>query len=223
MNSLLEKEIKKWKRSGSRPQEGLDWSNSKANWIRDFPEYSSFIKSLPQVIDRDYLRSVCSSIEITTLHKFLVVMIWGYSNLGYGTYRVSRIMSQANFDWIIDNVTDLANSGNPKVAYDFLMRHRINGLGPSYSSKFISFNTPRDISAPILDSLIMRWIGDYALEDYDGLSIRKMNWNLKTYSHYCDWVRVYAEKFEIFPDEVELVLFRIAEQEYSSSSNWVTK
>lgn len=223
MNSFLVKEIKKWKGSGSRPQDGLDWSNSAVNWIRDFPDHASFIESLPQVIDRNYLRGTCGSTEIANAHKFLAVMIWGYSNLGYGTYRVSRIMSQANFDWILDNVTDLANSGNPKGAYDFLMRNRINGFGPSYSSKFISFNTPRDISAPILDSLILRWIGDYALEEYDGFSVKKMNWNLRTYSHYCDWVGVYAEKCEVFPDEVELVLFRIAEQEYSSSSNWATK
>ena len=71
------------------------------------------------------------------------------------------------------------------------------------------------MSAPILDSLILLWIQKNASDDFDGYSIRKMNWNLRTYSHYCDWIETHALIENCFPDEVELILFKMAEFEFS--------
>jgi len=46
---------------------------------------------------------------------------------------------------------------------------------------------------------------------------------LKTYSFYWEWIKKHSIHFNCFPDEVELVLFRDAEKEFSKASSWAGK
>jgi hypothetical protein len=220
MNPHLEKYIRDWIRQGSRAQEALEWVSSKDNWLEKFPEHEAFINGLPSLIDRKFLRELCADERIDHLERFLGVMIWGYGILGYGSYRVSKMIHFSDTRKILRTATNFAQDGRPKDAYFHLMKNRIPILGPSYSSKYISFCTPRKYSAPILDSLILEWIQKYAPNDFTGFNLNKMNWNHNLYSHFCDWVEDHASEFSIFPDDVELVLFREAENEFASQSIW---
>lgn len=223
MNRHLVKLIQSWKLSGSLEQEGFDWSSGKDNWINAFPNESKFIASLPDEIDRITVRKICNSKKYSVLQKFLAVMVWGYGDRGYGPYRVTQMLNQPHAESVLAQVYEFSQSGNPLEAYDFLRKNRIRILGPSYGSKFITFCTPREVGAPIYDSLISFWVKAFAEEEFSGVPTSSENWNLKTYTRYWNWIKQHSDELDCFPDEVELVLFRDAEKKFSKGSNWSGK
>jgi hypothetical protein len=223
LNKQLVKLVKNWKESGSPEQEGFNWTSSRGNWIRAFPNEAKFISVLPNEIDRGAVRKICNSKRYSVREKFLAVMVWGYGDRGYGPYRVTQMLSQEHSDAILRKAYEISQSGDPKSAYDFLRINRIRILGPSYSSKFISFCTPREIGAPIYDSLIALWVGEFAKQDFLGIRTSSETWSLKTYSKYWDWVNEHSDGLNCYPDEIELVIFRDAESKFSKSSSWAAK
>ena len=223
MNKKLVSLVSAWRNSGSSQQEGFDWTSRKQAWLKTFPENSDFISQLPTEIDRDCVRQICQSQKSETQEKFLAVMIWGYGDLGYGTYRVTNMLNQNNSIQYLEQTIELCRGGDPKAAYNFLRTNRIRGLGPSYSSKLISFCTPRDIGAPIFDSFIALWVEEFAKKEFLGIPTSSEVWNLKTYTTYWDWVKEHSEKLDCYPDEIELVLFRDAERVFGRDSGWSGK
>jgi hypothetical protein len=223
LNSDLSKSIKLWKKTGARDQDPVNWTSTTNNWVEGFPKHSRFLKNLPSDIDRNVVREVCSSESTTVLEKFLATMVWGYSDRGYGAYRVSKMLIQEDTEDILSNVLALTQNSKPIEAYEYLKINRVHNLGPSYGTKFITFNTPRETSAPILDSLILLWLKEFAAEEFQGVNLNTMSWNVKTYSAYANWVANHAESNDCFPDEVELVLFRMAEERFAKASGWAGK
>lgn len=223
MNNHLMKLIESWQSIGSPEQEGFYWINRKHNWVEAFPDESKFIDSLPGEIDRGTVRTICHSKRHSVRQKFLAVMVWGYGDRGYGPYRVTQMLNQPHAETVLAQVYGLSHSGHPLDAYDFLTKNRIRILGPSYGSKFITFCTPREIGAPIYDSLISMWVKVFAQKEFSEVSTSSENWNLKTYTRYWHWVKEHSDEFKCFPDEVELVLFRDAEKKFSKASNWKDK
>jgi hypothetical protein len=223
VNKRLVTLVQKWQATGSPRQEGFDWTSSKQNWLKAFPTDKKFIMALPSEIDRVAVRRICEARKYSVREKFLSVMIWGYGDRGYGPYRVTKMLNQENAEEILTQVFKTCQKGDPKLAYDFLRRNRIQILGPSYGSKFIMFCTPRDIGAPIYDSLIATWIREYAKKDFLEVSTSSENWNSKTYSKYWDWVKKHSIELECYPDDIELVLFRDAESRYARQSSWKGK
>jgi hypothetical protein len=130
---------------------------------------------------------------------------------------VTKILAQANAEAVLTQVCKLAQQGKPLEAYLHLSQNRLKQLGPSYGSKFLSFCAPREIGAPIYDSLVARWVRDYAAVDFADVSTNSSYWSLKTYTRYFDWVTEHARELDCYPDEIEHVLFQAAEQEYSGS------
>jgi len=207
--------VKAWQSQGSAQQRGFDWSASQENWKKSFPLEASFISKLKSEIDRAEVNRVVASTKFGIREKFLAVMIWGYGNRGYGPYRVTKILSQSNSEAVLTQVYKLAQQGKPLEAYLYLSQNRLKQLGPSYGSKFLSFCTPREIGAPIYDSLVARWVSDYAADDFADVSTNSANWSLKTYTRYLEWITEHAKVLDSYSDEIEHVLFQAAEQEYS--------
>ena len=223
MNKRLTELIGIWATNGSSKQESFYWAKGRDNWSNAFPEESKFIFGLPDEIDRDYVRRVCDSKKYTIRQKFLAVMVWGYGDRGYGPYRVSQMLGQEQAETVLSETFEICRSGDPKGAYDFLSKNRIRTLGPSFGSKFITFSTPREIGAPIYDSYIAMWVKKYAASEFAEVPTSSENWNLNTYSFYWDWIKLHSIHFDCLPDEVELVLFRDAEKEFSKASSWAGK
>jgi hypothetical protein len=223
LNKQLLLSIQNWKSDGSRAQEGVDWTSTERNWTEGFPAHKAFLIKLPKIIDRDIVREICNSNSNSVIEKFLAAMVWGYSDRGYGAFRVSTMLDVEHAERTLLQVSKLANESSPKEAYAFLKENRIYNLGPSYGTKFIAFNTPRMVSAPILDSLIVLWLKEFAKDDFAGVGLSSTSWNFKTYSAYCDWVGLHAEAAACFPDEVELILFRMAEKRFAKASGWSGK
>lgn len=223
LNLHVVKLVQDWKKKGSIQQEGFNWTSSQSNWEKAFPTNRKFIAQLPSEIDRAAVRAVCESSKYSIREKFLSVMIWGYGDRGYGPYRVTQMLNQSNAEEILSEVFDICQSGDPKQAYEYLKNNRIRILGPSYSSKLITFCTPRSVGAPIYDSFIALWVDAFAAVDFEGIPTSSEVWNVKTYSHYWDWVKVHSEALECFADDIELVLFRDAESKFAKSSLWSEK
>lgn len=223
MNERLVSLVTTWKENGSPKQEGFDWVSSKNNWLKAFPADAEFISGLPLKIDRAAVREICQTSKFSIREKFLAVMIWGYGDRGYGPYRVTQMLSQSHAEDVLEEVYEICLAGDPKEAYKFLSEHRIRILGPSYSSKFITFCTPREIGAPIYDSYIALWVNAFASQDFVGLSTSPEIWSPRRYAHYLDWVKKHAEELDSFPDDIELVLFRDAESKFAAGSNWISK
>ena len=179
MNKRLVMLVNEWQASGSPRQEGFDWTSNKHNWVKAFPNDKRFILSLPSEIDRDAVREICESRNHSIREKFLSIMIWGYGDRGYGPYRVTQMMNQEHALSVLTDVYELCQSGDAKGAYDFLSRNRIRILGPSYGSKFITFCTPREIGAPIYDSLIAIWVREFAEKEFLGVTTSSESKELK--------------------------------------------
>lgn len=223
MNLKVKELVTDWKDDGSPAQEAFDWSASREKWVRAFTHHSDFINSIPGEIDRSQVRAFCNSSKYSIIEKFLSVMIWGYGDRGYGPYRVTQMLSQPHAESTLSKVLELAESGKPIEAYEFLKANRIRILGPSYGSKFITFCTPRDVGAPIYDSYIALWVSKFAASEFSDVPITAENWNVKTYSRYWSWVKSHSESLDCYPDEIELILFRDAERQFSKNSPWIGK
>lgn len=218
MNQSLIVEIRSWKKKGSVPQSGSDWRKFENNWLNGFPNHADHILNLPDLLNRDNLRELCSLSDCDFELKFLSVMIWGYGHLGYGAHRVKKMFNCEDFEKSLASGSARAVEGQPELAYRNFMENRISGLGPSYASKYISFLTPRSVSAPIFDSLILRWIRKHAASDFVGFKINKVDWDVDTYSRYCEWINTYAVSEGCFPDEIELCIFNMAEREFLTNN-----
>lgn len=219
-NLRLKALVVDWRLADSIPQEAFDWSRSRSNWQRDIPGCSKFISNLPNELDRSYLRNLIPNLNVSLMEKFLAVMIWGYGDLGYGSYRVNKMFNSLGVNEKISQVFDMCQKGKPLEAYEFLSKNRITQLGPAFGTKLISFFTPREIVAPIYDSFIWKWMNQYANEVFNGASSSSEVWNLKTYSHYLNWMSLHAAKYDCYGDDLELVIFRDALARFSTSSAW---
>jgi hypothetical protein len=223
LNPKLISLVSNWQDAGSPVQEKFNWSARKPVWESTFPNHEEFIEGLPSAIGRGDVRLVCESTQNSIIEKFLTVMIWGYGDRGYGPFRVSKMLGQEGTIHVLTQAHEFCQNGNPKAAYKFLALNRIYMLGPSYGSKFITFCVPRDVGAPIYDSLISMWISEFASKEFQNVGTSSERWNLSTYSRYWDWVKIHSEYLGCFPDEIEFVLFRDAELRFSKASNWAGK
>ena len=215
----ISKLISQWQKSGSAPQEAFDWSNSRDNWTKDLPQMRKFVESLPKSLDRTFLREVAQNQDFTPIEKFTATMIWGYGDVGYGSYRVKKMFNSLDFVRKIENSYSMCHSNEPLTAYSYLSKNRIEQLGPSFGTKWISFVTPPHSPAPIYDSLIGNWFSTFAAADFQGVSLNPEVWSLKTYSSYFLWMNKVANKHSIKCDDLELVIFQEASNLFSKKAN----
>lgn len=219
-NSRLKALVAAWKSSESIPQEAFDWTRSRANWQRDIPQHSDFIAHLPNEIDRSFLRSLINQDNFSIMEKFLTVMIWGYGDLGYGSFRVNKMFSSLGAEEKISLVYDFCQNRQPLSAYDYLAKNRVTQLGPAFGTKLISFFTPREVAAPIYDSFIWKWMSRYANDAFENGSCSSEVWNLKIYTTYLNWMSFHASRLNCYSDDLELVIFRDSLDQFSSTSSW---
>ena len=213
-NSELARLIREWGSAGRPLQQASTWANSRSRWISAFPAYSKFLSGLPGELGREDLHEIMAS-ETSTVNKFLAVMIWGYGDIGYGPYRVNQMLTTDGYHETQINSFLLSNKGEFLVAYQYLATNRIDQLGPSFGTKWISFCSSRENPAPIYDSYIALWVSRYAAKDFKGVSTNSENWNLKTYRTYCNWMKELENIYALPADMLEFIIFEEAFREYS--------
>ncbi len=219
-NRRLASKVSEWLDSGRPAQEAFDWTKSRSNWCRDLPLESVFIESLPGALSRKDVRKISESKKTLITEKFAAAMIWGYGDLGYGSFRVKKMFSTPGFQEKINESYNLAESGQVLEAYEYLSKNRIQQLGPAFGTKWLSFVSPKIQPAPIYDSFIAMWVEKYAKKEFAKVSTSSEVWSKKTYSTYFDWMLSNSMEFGVKPDDLELVIFQDATLEFATKSKW---
>ena len=220
-NRRLASIVEEWIQQGRPPQEAFNWKKSRKNWIRDIPTERSFIENLSVELSRGYLRAIHDLKKSKTSEIFVASMIWGYGDLGYGSYRVKKMFSTPGFQEKIDKSYELASTGRVLEAYEFLSKNRIRQLGPAFGTKWLSFASPSEEPAPIYDSFIALWVDKFAKQDFAGVTTSSVVWNKRTYGAYFEWIQKNSVAFRVKPDDLELVIFKDATMEFSARSKWI--
>ena len=176
---------------------------------------------LPDRLTRPVVRDACrraAENPTEARRAFLAVMAWGYGWVGYGPFRVRRLLDAAS-----DAGTELQAAASalreagPVTAYARLGNHgvaRLAGLGPALGTKFLYFcSPPSDQPALILDRLMSRW-----LRENVGLAVNEIRWSVPTYRRYLTSMYSWADELAVASDELEMCIF--SEQPGLTGSQW---
>lgn len=161
-------------------------------------------------------RAVASAAEAE--QAFLAVMAWGYGRVGYGPYRVQRLL-----DGTPDAGTQLQAAARalagqgPVAAYARLGDHgvaRLAGLGPAFGTKFLYFcSPPGSPPALILDRLVAQW-----LRGHTGLLLNEVRWSTATYAPYLGSMHEWPDELAVAAGELEACVF--SEQAGLAGNQW---
>jgi hypothetical protein len=139
--------------------------------------------------------------------SFLAVMAWGYGRVGYGPFRVRRVLDAAlNTGVQLQAAAHAAVGGRPVEAYACLADRgaaRLPYLGPAFGTKFLYFcsSTGRR-PALILDRLVARW-----LRENLGLAFNEVRWSVSTYARYLETMVGWADELALAADQLEACIF----------------
>jgi hypothetical protein len=133
-----------WRTAGSPSQPGIPWPRQ--HWIDAFPTHAAMFAGLPDRLDRRAIRQACVHAAVSpgdAERSFLAVMAWGYGRVGYGPFRVRRVLDAApNGGAQLQAAASAAGEGRPVQAYASLGDHgtpRLPHLGPAFGTKFLYF------------------------------------------------------------------------------------
>ncbi len=210
-----------WSKGGRLKQPHATWAPRRESWIKEFPDQKLFIEKLPLELDREALRNVANLEELSFESKFIATMIWGYGDRGYGPYRVSRILGQSSALHVIEEVYQACRESKPLDAYRVFQNQPITGLGPSFGTKFISFMTTVEQTAPILDSLVAKWLVHYGPDIFKLSERRYTKWDIAVYEAFCSYIAGLASQYNCHADLIEQLMFESASKEFTVNSGWL--
>ena len=134
-------------------------------------------------------------------------MAWGYGRVGYGPFRVRRVLhAVSDAGPRLQAAASAAAQGHPVEAYSFLGDHgtaRLPHLGPAFGTKFLYFcSSAERRPALILDRLVARW-----LRENVGLAFNELRWSVSTYARYLETTFDWADELDLAADELESCIF----------------
>lgn len=113
-----------------------------------------------------------------TVSAFVVAMVWGYGDAGYGPFRTRRVLTGRDDpegaplnDEVVGRLSlalDVARRDGSVEGYRYLNNHslgRIKHLGPAFFTKWLYAATARgvhdhELAAPVLDDRVLTWINE---------------------------------------------------------------
>lgn len=140
---------------------------------------------------------------------FLLTMVWGFSDTGYGTHRTNNYISNPENIDLIKRGIESVRENDFKLAFKSLKR--INGLGVSYLTKVLYFASKAANNknyALIYDIRVASSLVRLATpkEIVDIVSVRP-SYKCKDYLKYNDLMHGLAGKYGVEADSIELFLF----------------
>jgi 8-oxoguanine DNA glycosylase-like protein len=156
---------------------------------------------------------------------FLVAMIWGYGPVGYGAWRTARVL--ADNPHACDRLADLAvvaRDHGGLAAFDELAAKPLRYLGVAFGTKYLRFVTAAlsadNVTTPILDSVVRRWLATHA-----GLRLNIDDWRSADYRQYFALLTSWSAELGLTADAQEELIFRSAISAEGSalwSEKWVS-
>lgn len=183
------------------------WSNLNSSYkelVSDFEDEEisrlDIIKAFKEYYDGN---DIC-------MRAFLLSMIWGFSNTGYGTHRTNKYISEPSNILLIKQAIDFVKSNNLKLAFKSLKK--IKGLGVSYITKILYFAS-RSIPekkdyALIYDIRVASALVELTTpkEIFEIITVNPPS-KFSDYIKYNDVIHIIANKYELEPEKIEMFLF----------------
>jgi hypothetical protein len=172
-----------------------------------FPSHAAAFAALPKQLDRTAVRQACVHASVSQAdaeRSFLAVMAWGYGRVGYGPFRVRRVLDAAPDARIqLQAAAGAAAQGRPVEAYACLGDHgaaRLPYLGPAFGTKFLYFCSSTGKRPALI--LVSRW-----LRETVGLAFNEVRWSVSTYARYLETMAGWAGELALAADELEVCIF----------------
>ena len=183
------------------------WKNLKSNHKALFKDYENKMITRPDVIKayKDYFNG-----KGDCLKPFLMTMIWGFADTGYGTYRTNSYVTDAANLKLVKAGVDAVKINDLKSAFKHLKS--IKGLGISYLSKVLYFATKGagiKEYALIFDIRVARSLVQLSVPAFmmNLVSIFPSN-KFEDYQKYNDLLHKLAKQYKVEADAIELFLFQ---------------
>ena len=192
--------VEEWRTRGRPDQPPISWPRDR--WVAAFPARTAVFERLPVELDRDAVRTaVRRSLEQgDVIGAFLPCMAWGFGQVGYGPFRVSRMLAGGDAEAKLAAVAEAAAAGRPVDAYGLLGgSSRLDQLGPAFGTKFLYFVDRRGL---ILDRVIAG-----CLAMVSDLRFNPTRWDSAGYQSYLDVMARWSGELGVRADELERVLF----------------
>lgn len=205
MPSAVESAVRDWATAGKPGQPAFAWP--RAAWIEAFPEYAAVFEQLPDRLHREsvdqFARSQGDGAQ-DMVPLFLASMAWGFGRVGYGRYRVRKILDEnPMIGSHLLSASRAMQEGSPLAGYQALASaHRVKHLGPVFGTKFLFFASRRSARALILDDVVSGWLAEKC-------DVRRnaTRWSTKTYSGYLADMEHWAAACNVDPQTLEMVIF----------------
>lgn len=112
-------------------------------WIKLNPTYKNLIADFEnkEICREDVINAYSDYYKNKgdAMRAFMLTMVWGFADTGYGTHRTNKYISNPENIIFIKNAIDLVLQNDLKTAFHELKK--VNGLGVSYITKVLYFAT----------------------------------------------------------------------------------
>lgn len=182
-------------------------------WSKLSPEFKEEIKDFEnKPISRTHVLQAykdCFENKGGIIRPFLLTMVWGFSDNGYGTYRTNKYLSNLENHKLIQTAFEAVNKEEIEKAFRALKK--IEGLGISYISKILYFagrakgikNYPLIYDIRVARSLLMLSTPKDVVELLEVYPSSKF----KDYEKYNKMIHGWAEEYNLSAECIEMFLF----------------
>ena len=200
--------VEAWVNAGCPPQPGIQWPRE--NWCSRLSGLDPLINALPQPLDRESVRQfgvLAHDNAGAALEAFIVTMVWGYGDVGYGPWRTAKIL--ADSPDALERLLAVARALDTGGALDgyrlMATGARLPGLGPAFGTKYLHFCStgPAQQRALVLDQNVASW-----LDRNVALRLNPTTWSGRTYARYLEHLRSWATELGRKPGEVEYCIIQ---------------
>lgn len=142
------------------------------------------------------------------LFPFVMTMIWGFGNSGYGTFRTNKYLGSNENKVIIKRSFNYIADGDIKKAYHLLMK--INGLNVSYVSKLLYFATrakEQKYYTLIFDLRVARSLVKLSNPQISNILQISPSTKYIDFNNYNCIIHQWAKEFESEAENIEMFLF----------------
>lgn len=136
------------------------------------------LDALPETFDRAEMCRLADNLlnRGETVGAFVVAMVWGHGDSGYGGFRTRRVLTGADDpagepldDTVVVRLAkavDVARDAGAVEGYRYLNNDalgRVKHLGPAFFTKWLYAATARgvhdhELAAPVLDDRVLKWV-----------------------------------------------------------------
>jgi hypothetical protein len=186
------------------------WANLNADFkgvIQDFEDKEITRQDVINAYNNYYLDN-----NMGVMKAFLLTMVWGFADTGYGTHRTNNYISSEENRMIIKNALDsIDRNDQNSLKKAFKELTKVKGLGVSYLTKILYFATRaknQDNYALIFDIRVAASLIKLTTpkEIYEIVNIGPSS-KFKDYQNFNSLIHKLAEDNNVEADQLEMYMF----------------